>query len=348
MALDRRLRDQLIRQVSDPNMRAILGATALVESGGRLNAVGDQGQSFGPFQENIHGRGAGLTPAQSENAAGAVARALKEFSVFKGRGYSGAQLAAASQRPADRAGYIQKINAALGQARAQLGGASPTPPMPSAGAGPVTNAPALSASDITSLISQLPPVNDGTQVPEALSKTMGLGSRPLELTSQARQTQIDALLASLSPTAAAASPRPRGGRAPSSAAAPPPSGPGVLLGHPLDRKGMTTQPGILNFARRVAGVYGQPITLGTGTAHNQFVAGEPGVQSNHWLGTALDLPASGSTLTAMGQAALIAAGMPPAQARKQTGGVFNVGGYNILFNTQVGGNHFNHLHVGMH
>jgi predicted Zn-dependent protease len=36
-----------------------------------------------------------------------------------------------------------------------------------------------------------------------------------------------------------------------------------------------------------------------------------------------------------------------AEARKQTGGVFNIGGYNILFNTHVGGNHFNHLHIGL-
>lgn len=204
MGLDRRLRDQLIRQVNDPELRVLLGATALVESGGRLDAVGDRGQSFGPFQEYTGGRGAGLTPAQRQDPSATVARALKEFTVFKGRGFSGAELAYRSQRPADKSGYIRKINAALGQARAELGGASPTPPKPSVGADALT-APTLDATDIAGLIRDLPAVDDGTAVPRALSKTLGLGSRAVTLTSKAKQDQIDALLAGLqSPAPAAA------------------------------------------------------------------------------------------------------------------------------------------------
>jgi hypothetical protein len=49
----------------------------------------------------------------------------------------------------------------------------------------------------------------------------------------------------------------------------------------------------------------------------------------------------------MGHAALIAAGMPAAQARRIKGGLFNVGGYQVIFNTTEGGNHYNHLHVGL-
>ena len=91
---------------------------------------------------------------------------------------------------------------------------------------------------------------------------------------------------------------------------------------------------------------GSPLTIGTGSNHHEFVSGT-NRRSDHWFGDAADVPMSGQNLTRLGQDALIAAGMDPAQARKQTGGVFNVGGYNILFNTNVGGNHYNHLHVGL-
>jgi hypothetical protein len=100
----------------------------------------------------------------------------------------------------------------------------------------------------------------------------------------------------------------------------------------------------LNFARQLAGIYGKPITLGTGTNHSRMTTS--GNVSAHWGGHALDLPASGSQLIAMGRAALIAAGMPRAQAMKQTGGLFNVGNHQVIFATRVGGNHFNHVHVG--
>jgi hypothetical protein len=103
---------------------------------------------------------------------------------------------------------------------------------------------------------------------------------------------------------------------------------------------------IIGFARQVAGVYGKPLTIGTGTNHNQFVLGT-NRQSAHWTGEAADIPASGAKLTRLGQAALIAAGMSPREARKQKGGLFNVGGRQIIFNSMEGGNHYNHLHIGI-
>ena len=39
--------------------------------------------------------------------------------------------------------------------------------------------------------------------------------------------------------------------------------------------------------------------------------------------------------------------MPAAKARRVDGGLFNIGGYQIIFNSMIGGNHFNHLHVGL-
>jgi len=119
----------------------------------------------------------------------------------------------------------------------------------------------------------------------------------------------------------------------------------LLKGHPIDRPGVKTGQGILNFASQVAAQYGHPITLGTGTKHNKYSTS--GLVSAHYSGNALDLPAVGKPLIAMGQAALIAAGMDPAEARKQTGGLYNVGNHQIIFNTQEGGDHTNHLHVGL-
>lgn len=113
-----------------------------------------------------------------------------------------------------------------------------------------------------------------------------------------------------------------------------------------DRPGMPTSPALMSFANNVARVAGSNIAVTTGTNHNQFVKGTSR-QSEHWSGNAGDIAASGARLVALGQAALIAAGADPAWARKQTGGLFNINGYQIIFNTNEGGNHFDHLHVGV-
>ena len=105
----------------------VLIATTLVESGGRLDAVGDNGQSFGPFQENINGRGRGLTRAQSFDPRGSADRAGREFATFARQGLSGGALAAAAQRPADPVGYRAKVNARLPEARAILAAAGASP-----------------------------------------------------------------------------------------------------------------------------------------------------------------------------------------------------------------------------
>jgi hypothetical protein len=105
---------------------------------------------------------------------------------------------------------------------------------------------------------------------------------------------------------------------------------------------------VIEFVRRVSGIFGAPLTIWDNSTHNQFVAGTNNkVQSQHWTGDAADIPMSGAALTRLGQAALIAAGASPSVAYKQTGGAYNVNGVNILFNTKIGGNHFDHLHVGL-
>ena len=122
----------------------------------------------------------------------------------------------------------------------------------------------------------------------------------------------------------------------------------AIAGSGMDRGGVRTNPAVFQSVARIAQLYGRPLTIGTGSNHREFVNNDPhGHRSDHWFGEAADVPMTGAALTKLGQDALIMAGMSPAEARKQTGGVFNVGGYNILFNTHVGGNHFNHLHIGL-
>lgn len=120
----------------------------------------------------------------------------------------------------------------------------------------------------------------------------------------------------------------------------------VNLSPGADRAGARTGKAILHFVGQIAGLYGSPLTIGTGTNHNQNVAGT-NRESAHWRGNAADIPASGATLTKLGQDALIAAGMSPAQARRVQGGLFNIGGYQVIFQTHEGGDHTNHLHVGI-
>lgn len=119
----------------------------------------------------------------------------------------------------------------------------------------------------------------------------------------------------------------------------------VSLSSGADRSGVHTSRAILQFAAKVGRIYGSRLTVGTGSNHSQHTTS--GNVSAHWSGNAVDIPSSGASLTRMGQDALIAAGMPAAQARKQRGGLFNVGGYQIIFNTKIGGNHYNHLHLGL-
>lgn len=103
------------------------------------------------------------------------------------------------------------------------------------------------------------------------------------------------------------------------------------------------KPHLVSFAEKVAGVYGQSLTGDSGATHSKMTV--DGNVSDHWAGNATDIPATGRKLISMGRAALIAAGMPRAQAMKQTGGLYNVGGHQVIFNTHLGGDHTNHLHI---
>ena len=144
---------------------------------------------------------------------------------------------------------------------------------------------------------------------------------------------------------------PGGGRsvAPGGAAAPLPAGPRapkgsgrVVLDPSADRPGARTKPHVIDFAERISARAGMPVRIGTGTNHSRLTVS--GNVSNHWDGDAADVPASGRRLIRLGQAALIEAGADPAWARKQTGGLYNINGAQIIFATDEGGNHHDHLH----
>ena len=119
----------------------------------------------------------------------------------------------------------------------------------------------------------------------------------------------------------------------------------VRLAGGADRKGVSTQAPVKRFVGELGARLGRPLTITTGTRHNEYTVN--GRVSAHWSGHAADIAMSGKALTRAGRQALILAGMSPAQARKVKGGLFNIGGYQIIFNTREGGNHWNHLHVGI-
>lgn len=133
--------DQIINAIHQAAARNganpdLMVATARVESGLRPNAVGDGGTSFGLFQNHINGAG-GPTLASARqylNWRTSIENA--------GRRFAGAQTPADAysvQRPADRAGYIAKLQAAMRGGTARLnapitggggGGGFGSPPAP--------------------------------------------------------------------------------------------------------------------------------------------------------------------------------------------------------------------------
>jgi hypothetical protein len=167
------------------------------------------------------------------------------------------------------------------------------------------------------------PVSDKPSLSDLIGLTQGLGGQ-------------DSLPVSSAPQGGPAPPvMPRAGR-----------GGSIRLARGADRAGVGTSSAVKRFVRSISALYGQPLTIGTGTNHSRLTV--DGNVSDHWSGNAADIPASGKALTRLGQEALIAAGMPEKQARKQTGGLFNVNGHQIIFNSNIGGNHYNHLHVSAH
>jgi hypothetical protein len=135
-----------------------------------------------------------------------------------------------------------------------------------------------------------------------------------------------------------------------------------------NRAGVPIHQHVLDFLRLMAGQTSEDIIVGTGTNHRQYVAGSSN-QSDHWTGDAADLEVGGDAKTSqnventgdnIATAALKIAGFSDQEARAMarkgaasfSGGVFPNGSWNghrvqVLWKTMTGGNHFNHVHVGV-
>jgi hypothetical protein len=109
------------------------------------------------------------------------------------------------------------------------------------------------------------------------------------------------------------------------------------------------QSSLTSFAKQVARIYGGSLVGKDGSTHSKYTTS--GNVSQHYTGNATDIfqidgkPATGDRLLRAGRAALIAAGMPRKEAMKATGGLYNVGSHQVIFLTNEGGNHYDHLHI---
>lgn len=116
---------------------ALAVATSLIETGGTFDnkIVGDNGHSIGLFQLNDGGEGYGVSLADKQDprhnaeiALGVMAQYLDKATDFDHNGsISGGEIAASAQRPADQAGYAQKVDAAIPEAQALIEQAEKTP-----------------------------------------------------------------------------------------------------------------------------------------------------------------------------------------------------------------------------
>lgn len=137
----------------------------------------------------------------------------------------------------------------------------------------------------------------------------------------------------------------------------------AILAPGADRAGTPTNQRITDFVSLVAGSIKRPITITTGTNHSQMTTS--GNVSDHWEGNAADIGMAangGSDNSREGDMiagrALTLAGIPRLKARQmaQQGGVFNITPdsgplkgmrMQLLWKTDVGGNHHNHVHIGI-
>lgn len=127
----------------------------------------------------------------------------------------------------------------------------------------------------------------------------------------------------------------------------------VVVAPGANRKGVDLQRPVLAFLQQTAGIFGKPIQITTGTNHNQFVAGT-NRQSDHWEGNAVDIavPVDGARGDRIAASALEAAGVAPQRAQEMAskGGLYNlnVNGrrLQVIWKTNEGGNHHDHVHIG--
>ncbi len=313
MALDAEQRrvarriQQIAREVgAGPKQIKAAYATGLVESGLR-NLPGGDADSQGWRQERAS------LYSNPRDLDASIRRFFAETAAVKGKYGRAGELAAAVQRPAAQyRGRYQERSVEADALMRQFGGGGASTPRLQTGSSGATGGDNSAAR--------------GAAIAQFLGRR---NQDPLDFAMQVR---------SLRGTEAA---HPASPAAPSTRSTSGAAGPGAfkVTGPNPGR----IKPSMLAFGRAVAAEYGRPISGSDGTGHSYRTVN--GNVSQHSTGNAVDIPATGRELLRMGRAALIAAGMPRAQAMKQKGGLYNVGGHQIIFLTNSGGNHFDHLHV---
>jgi hypothetical protein len=356
------------RRIADPHVRRVFNRaaveTGLVESGLR-NLPGGDADSAGWRQER-----ASLYPNPT-NLHASARRFRREFLAAYDPGKPSWQIAAEVQRPAAQfRGRYRDVADQAAQILRGARGSSPAVQLGSPVAGAAPGAPvgltvgpdAGGGVDVSTLLAALQqnrrqaPTSMGVQAPSfAAGPTLPQGYQaPISGGGPEARQDIGSLL-SLVRTQGGGE-IPSAGGAVSDAGGPqtPVQGSGgtqtpggkVTVAAGANRPGTKINPAVLGFVRGVAGRYGAPLTIGTGTNHSRLTIN--GTVSDHYDGNGADIPLTGRALIRAGQDALIQAGMPAAQARKQTGGGYNVGGWQVIFNTNAPGwgDHTTHLHVG--
>lgn len=303
----------------DPN-----AVVAVARAEGLSGSVGDAGTSYGPFQ--LHRGGAlpaGRSRAWAESRAG-IDYALGQIAGVA-RGQRGASaisnIVRRFERPQNPGAEIQRALSTYGGS----GGGTPSATTTTVTSSPATSGTAIGnprAALATALIAASQATTEH-QPPDYSPVLQAITSLRQAATAPAPATAPAAVPGMAVQTGRAL------GRA--------------VLAPGADRPGVRTSAAVTRFVQRIAALVGHPLTIGTGTRHSRMTVN--GNVSDHWSGHAADIPATGEQLIALGQAALIAAGANPRWARRQRGGLYNVRGHQVIFNTHQGGDHTNHLHV---
>jgi hypothetical protein len=132
----------------------------------------------------------------------------------------------------------------------------------------------------------------------------------------------------------------------------------VVIAPGANRPGVQLQPVLLQYVAAMAGIYGKPIVITTGTNHDRLTV--DGNVSDHWDGHAADIGMSGNGGTDGGPvgdrimtACLLVAGESPRRAASEArrGGLYTLhhAGLRIqcIWKTYEGGDHYTHVHVGV-
>jgi hypothetical protein len=133
----------------------------------------------------------------------------------------------------------------------------------------------------------------------------------------------------------------------------------VVIDPGANRPGVPLSPDITAFVARMAELLPTPLIVTTGTNHSQYTTS--GNISDHWAGNAVDFGAvrNGFPTTGGGygdqiaEAAFLVAGEPQASARTKAlkGGAYTITRaglrIQIIWKSYVGGNHYDHIHVGL-